>query len=187
MTAPEDIWTSLSDMHAMDDFQYWGYMIRNIFLFWRIYWIFSKDIQSSTRSKLIIQPPYDCKDCAVWGQKQEYFGIYNMNRTSWICCVSVFTFLSLAIWLCLGFREDINGKRNVIFRVLPKSPTPSPLTPIRATWSFFSDVKIQYLKVTWCIPLYIWAQFHSWRWCLMWKWIRVGREWKEFSRIWRFG
>ena len=25
---------------------------------------------------------------------------------------------------------------------------PSPLTPIQATWSFFSDVKIQDLKVT---------------------------------------
>ena len=26
--------------------------------------------------------------------------------------------------------------------------TPPPLTPIRATWSFFSDVKIQDLKLT---------------------------------------
>ena len=28
------------------------------------------------------------------------------------------------------------------------SPPALPLTPIRATWSFFSDVKIQDLKVT---------------------------------------
>ena len=38
-------------------------------------------------------------------------------------------------------------KKNVFFRALPESPTP-PLTPIRATWSFFLDVKIQDLKVT---------------------------------------
>ena len=25
------------------------------------------------------------------------------------------------------------------------------------TWSFFSDVKIQDLKVTWCLPLYIYG------------------------------
>ena len=38
-------------------------------------------------------------------------------------------------------------KKNVFFRALPELPNPLPLTPIRATWSFFSDVKIQDLKV----------------------------------------
>ena len=39
-------------------------------------------------------------------------------------------------------------KKNVFFQALPQSPKPPPpLTPIRATWSFFSDVKIQDLKV----------------------------------------
>ena len=28
-------------------------------------------------------------------------------------------------------------KKNVFFRALPESPKPPPLTPIRATWSFF--------------------------------------------------
>ena len=37
-------------------------------------------------------------------------------------------------------REDIN-KKNVFFRALPESPNPHPLTPIRATWSSFLDVK----------------------------------------------
>ena len=34
-------------------------------------------------------------------------------------------------------REDIRRKKNVFFRALPESPNPPPLTPIRATWSFF--------------------------------------------------
>ena len=46
------------------------------------------------------------------------------------------------------YREDINRKKNVFFWELPGTLIP-PLTPIRATWSFFSDVKIQDLKVTW--------------------------------------
>ena len=45
-------------------------------------------------------------------------------------------------------REDINTKKNVFFRALPESPNPPPLTPIRATWSFFLEVKIQDLKVS---------------------------------------
>ena len=46
-------------------------------------------------------------------------------------------------------REGLNGKKNVFFRALPESPKPPrPLTPIRATWSFFSEVKIQDLKVS---------------------------------------
>ena len=28
-------------------------------------------------------------------------------------------------------------KKHVFFRALPESPNPPPLTPIRATWSFF--------------------------------------------------
>ena len=36
----------------------------------------------------------------------------------------------------------------VLSQALPESPKPPPLTPIRATWSYFSDVKIQDLKVT---------------------------------------
>ena len=32
-------------------------------------------------------------------------------------------------------------KKNVFFWALPESPKPPPMTPIRATWSFFSDVK----------------------------------------------
>ena len=41
-------------------------------------------------------------------------------------------------------------KKNVFFRALPESPNPppTPLTPIRATWSFFPDVKIQDFKVS---------------------------------------
>ena len=39
-------------------------------------------------------------------------------------------------------------KKNVFFRALPESPKHPPLTPIRATWSFFSEVKIQDLKVS---------------------------------------
>ena len=35
-----------------------------------------------------------------------------------------------------------NPEKNVSFRALPKLPLPPPpLPPIRATWSFFSDVK----------------------------------------------
>ena len=37
---------------------------------------------------------------------------------------------------------------NVLSQALPESPKPPPLTPIRATWSYFSEVKIQDLKVT---------------------------------------
>ena len=36
----------------------------------------------------------------------------------------------------------------VLSQALPESPKPPPLTPIRATWSYFSEVKIQDLKVT---------------------------------------
>ena len=32
-------------------------------------------------------------------------------------------------------------KKNVFFWALPESPKPPPMTPIQATWSFFSDVK----------------------------------------------
>ena len=46
----------------------------------------------------------------------------------------------------LSLREDINGKKT-FFRALPESPKP-PLTPIQATWSFFSDDKIQDLKIS---------------------------------------
>ena len=39
--------------------------------------------------------------------------------------------------------EDIRAaaEKNVFFWALPESPKPPPMTPIRATWSFFSDVK----------------------------------------------
>ena len=49
-------------------------------------------------------------------------------------------------------RRDLgrrSTKKNVFFRALPKLPNPPPLTPIWATWSFFWDIKIQDLKVTW--------------------------------------
>ena len=36
----------------------------------------------------------------------------------------------------------------VLSQALPESLKPPPLTPIRATWSYFSEVKIQDLKVT---------------------------------------
>ena len=51
----------------------------------------------------------------------------------------------------VSFREDINGKKTFSFGHCPNHLTPPPLTPIRATWSFFSDVKIQKIckKVGW--------------------------------------
>ena len=41
-------------------------------------------------------------------------------------------------------------KKNVFFRALPESPKPPPphLTPIRQLGPFFSEVKIQDLKVS---------------------------------------
>ena len=48
----------------------------------------------------------------------------------------------------LRLREGINGKKTFSFGHCPNHLNPPPLTPIRATWSFFSDVKIQDLKVT---------------------------------------
>ena len=47
-----------------------------------------------------------------------------------------------------GSKGRRQWKKNAFFRALPKLPKPPPLTPIRATWSFFSDIKIQNLKVT---------------------------------------
>ena len=44
-------------------------------------------------------------------------------------------------------REDINRKKTFSFGHCPNNLTPPP-DPIRATWSFFSDVKIPDLKVT---------------------------------------
>ena len=39
-------------------------------------------------------------------------------------------------------------EKNVFFRALPESPkSPPPLTPIRATWSIFSDVKNNVLRI----------------------------------------
>ena len=38
-------------------------------------------------------------------------------------------------------REDINSKKTFSFGPCPNHLNPPPLTPIRATWSFFSDVK----------------------------------------------
>ena len=46
-----------------------------------------------------------------------------------------------------SLREGVNGKKNVFFRALPESPKPPPLTPIRATWSSFLDVKNDVLRV----------------------------------------
>jgi len=51
--------------------------------------------------------------------------------------------------ICNYALKKTSMKKNVFFRALPESPKPPPLTPIWATWSFFSDVKIQDLKVTW--------------------------------------
>ena len=49
--------------------------------------------------------------------------------------------------LCSTFgKTSIQKKR--FFGPCPNHLTPPPLTPIWATWSFFSDVKIQDLKVT---------------------------------------
>ena len=48
----------------------------------------------------------------------------------------------------LNIREGVNAKKTFSFGHCPNPPPPPPLTPIRATWSFFSDVKIQDLKVT---------------------------------------
>ena len=39
-------------------------------------------------------------------------------------------------------------EKNVFFRALPELPNPPLLTPIRATWSSFSEVEIQDLKVS---------------------------------------
>ena len=49
----------------------------------------------------------------------------------------------------LWLREDLNEeKKRFLSAIAPIPQPPPPLTPIRATWSFFSDVKIQDLKVT---------------------------------------
>ena len=45
-------------------------------------------------------------------------------------------------------REDINTKKTFSLGHCPNHLNPPLLTPIRATWSFFSDVKIEDLKVT---------------------------------------
>ena len=45
-------------------------------------------------------------------------------------------------------RDDINRKKMFSFGHCPNHLNPPPLTPIQATWSFFSDVEIQDLKVT---------------------------------------
>ena len=50
--------------------------------------------------------------------------------------------------MLLIIREDINGKKRFLSGIA-RFTYPPPRTPIRATWSFFSDVKIQDLKVTW--------------------------------------
>ena len=44
-------------------------------------------------------------------------------------------------------KGSIEKKKRFSFGLCPNS-LPPPLTPIRATWSFFSDVKIQGLKVS---------------------------------------
>ena len=49
-------------------------------------------------------------------------------------------------YLQLGKRSI--EKKNVFFRALPELPNPPPMTPIRATWSSFSEVEIQDLKVS---------------------------------------
>ena len=72
-------------------------------------------------------------------------------------------------WRCVKLREGLNEKKNVFFRALPELTNPPPLTHIRATWSFFSDVKIQYSKVT-CVCFFFIEAFpyvekyhQSWR------------------------
>ena len=44
-------------------------------------------------------------------------------------------------------REDINSKKKFSFGHCPNPLTPPPLTPIRATWSSFLDVKNDVLRV----------------------------------------
>ena len=41
----------------------------------------------------------------------------------------------LAISTCLLGKTSV--QKNVYFRALPKSPSPPPIPPIRATWPFF--------------------------------------------------
>ena len=57
------------------------------------------------------------------------------------------TFCDFLACLQLKLGKASMEKENVFFRALPESPNP-PLTPIRATSYFFSDVKLQNLKVT---------------------------------------
>ena len=48
----------------------------------------------------------------------------------------------------LIIREGLNGKKTSSFGHCPNHLTPPPLTPFRATWSFFWEVKIQDLKIS---------------------------------------
>ena len=45
-----------------------------------------------------------------------------------------------------GQKEDINRKVTFL-RQCPNYPPPTPLTPIQVTWTSFSEVKIQDVKV----------------------------------------
>ena len=76
--------------------------------------------------------------------------------------IKSFMFVNLVLlklfWLCYLFflhlveqvhlREGLNGKKTFSFGHCPNHLNPPPLTPIRATSSFFLDVKIQDLKVS---------------------------------------
>ena len=43
----------------------------------------------------------------------------------------------LLVHLCICLREDINSKKTFSFWHWPNHLNPPPMTPIRATWSFF--------------------------------------------------
>ena len=86
----------------------------------------------------------------IWNAIQQYFSRPSAG-TQWTegaTSVKVrLTFLRLFFWL-FDVREEVNRKKNVFFRALPESPKPPPWPQFGQLGPFFSDVKIQDLKVT---------------------------------------
>ena len=70
-------------------------------------------------------------------------------RPLWLWqCRSISTSFQVIIHGALAPKGRGQRKKNIFFRALPELPKPPPMTPIRATWSSFSEVEIQDLKVS---------------------------------------
>ena len=76
------------------------------------------------------------------------------NICSWYCNILaqcwIFWLIVAIYWLDNQSKGRLQWKKNVFFRALPESPNPPPPDPNSGNLVlFFSDVKIQDLKVTW--------------------------------------